>query len=62
MALYMVIPPKYAVNKEVETIKKNTGRSLNRRFSFLKKVYGDRKDFWGRGYFVSMVGLNGEVI
>jgi len=26
--LYMIIPPKYAVSKVVETIKKNTSRSL----------------------------------
>jgi len=35
----MVIPPKYAVSIVVETIKKNTSRSLNREFNFLKKVY-----------------------
>jgi len=37
--LYMVIPPKYAVSKVVEIIKKNTSRSLSRKFAFLKKVY-----------------------
>ena len=41
--LYMVIPPKYAISKVVETIKKNTSRSLSRKFVFLKKVYWDRK-------------------
>ena len=38
--LYMVIPPKYAVSKVVETIKKNTSRSLSRKFAFFKKVFG----------------------
>jgi putative transposase len=28
----------------------------------LKKVYWDRKGIWGRGYFVSTVGINEEVI
>ena len=60
--VYMVIPPKYAVSKVVETIKKNTGRSLTRKFVFLKKVYWDRKGVWGKGYFISTVGINEEVI
>jgi len=37
----MVIPPKYAVSKLTETIKKNTSKSLSRKFSLLKKVYWD---------------------
>jgi len=60
--LYMVIPPKYAVNKVVETIKNNTSRSLSIKFAFLKKVYWDRKGICGKGYFVSTVGINEEVI
>jgi len=55
-------PPKYAVSKVLETIKKNTSRSLSRKFAFLKKVYWDRKGIWGKGYFVSTVGINEEVI
>jgi len=30
--LHMIIPPKYAVSKVVETIKKNTSRSLREKF------------------------------
>jgi len=56
--LYMVIPPKYAVSKVVETIKKNTGRSLSIKFAFLKKVYWDDQGIWAKGYFVSTVGIN----
>jgi putative transposase len=58
----VVIPPKYAASKVVETIKKKTSRSLSRKFAFLKKVYWDRKGIWDKGYFVSMVGINEEVI
>jgi len=54
----MVIPPKYSVSKVMETIKKNASKSLRRKFTFLKKVYWDRKDIWGKGYFVSTVGIN----
>ena len=58
----MVIPPKYSVSKAAETIKKNTSRSLSKKFNFLKKVYWDKKGIWGKGYFVSTVGINEEII
>jgi putative transposase len=57
--LYMVIPAKYSVSKAAETIKKNTSRALSRKFTFLQKVYWDQKGIWGKGYFVSTVGING---
>ncbi len=60
--IYMVIPPKYAVSKVVKTIKKNIGRSLSRKFTFLKKAYWDRKGIWGKGYFVLSVGIKEEMI
>ena len=58
----MTIPPKYALSKVVETIKKNTSRSLSIKFTFLKKIYWDRKGIWGKGYFASTVGINEEVL
>jgi len=58
----MLIPPKYAVSKTVETIKNNTSRSLSKKFNFLQKVYWDKKSIWEKGYFVSTVGINEEVI
>jgi len=50
--LYMVIPPKYAVSKVVETIKSNTSKALKIKFAFLKKVYWDDRGIWAKGYFV----------
>ncbi|MHB9054319.1 MAG: IS200/IS605 family transposase [Thermoleophilia bacterium] len=41
--LRMIIPPKYPVSKVVETIKKNTSRSISKKFAFLEKVYWDGK-------------------
>ena len=41
---------------------KNTSSFLSRKFAFLKMVYWDRKGIWGKGYFVSTVGINEEVI
>ena len=60
--LIMMIPPKYAISKVVETIKRNTSRSPSRKFAFLKKVYWDSKGIWGKGYFLSKVGIHEEVI
>jgi len=60
--LYMVIPPKYAVSMVVETIKKNSSRALSKKFPFLEKVYWDKKGIWGKGYFVSTVGINEDII
>ena len=55
--LFMVIPPQYAVSMVVETIKKNTSRSLKKKFAFLKKVYWDNEGIWGKGCFASTVEL-----
>jgi len=60
--LYIVIPLKYSVSNVVETIKKNMRKSLREKFDFLKKVYWDGKGIWGKGYFVSTVGINGGII
>jgi putative transposase len=55
------IPPKYAVSQIVGYIK---GKSA----IHLARVYGERKrnfvgqSFWARGYFVSTVGRDEEVI
>ena len=55
------IPPKYAVSQVVGFIK---GKSA----IHLARVYGERKrnfvgqHFWARGYFVSSVGRDEEVI
>jgi len=56
--LYLIIHPKYAVSKVVETIKSNTSKALKIKFAFLKRVYWDDKGIWEKGYFVSTVGIN----
>jgi len=55
-------PPKYAVSKVVETLKKNTSRHLRKKFPFLQKVYWDGRGLWGWGYFVSTVGIDEAMI
>ena len=59
--MMIAIPPKYAVSQVVGYIK---GKSA----IHLARVYGERKrnfvgqHFWARGYFVSTVGRDEEVI
>ena len=60
--LHMVIPPKYAVSKVVETIKSNTAAALKAKYDFLKKVYWRGNGIWSVGYFVSTVGADEATI
>lgn len=60
--LHMVIPPKYSVSFVVEAMKKNTSKALREKFKFLDKVYWDREGIWSKGFFVSTVGINEEII
>ena len=59
--MLIAIPPKYAVSQVVGYIK---GKSA----IYLARVYGERKrnfvgqHFWARGYFVSTVGRDEEVV
>ena len=59
--MMIAIPPKYAVSQVVGYIK---GKSA----IYLARVYGERKrnfvsqHFWARGYFVSTVGRDEELI
>jgi len=59
--MMLSVPPKYAVSQVVGYIK---GKSA----IHLARVYGERKrnfvgqSFWARGYFVSTVGRDEEVI
>jgi len=61
--LHMIIPPKYCVSKVVDTMKTNTSRALQIKFShFLNQVYWDKGGIWSKGFFVSTVGINEEII
>jgi len=61
--IHMVIPPRYSVSKVVNVIKSNTSRALKKKFShFLKKVYWDGGGIWSKGFFVSTVGIDEEII
>ena len=55
------IPPKYAVSNVVGFIKGKSAISIARQFTGKTKNFTG-ENFWARGYFVSMVGLDEEVV
>ena len=61
MHMCISIPPKLAVSSVVEFIKGKSAISIARNFLGRKRNFtGER--FWARGYFVSTVGLEEEVV
>ena len=55
------IPPKYAVSKVVGYLKGKSAISIARKFKGRQKNF-DGEHFWARGYFVSIVGLDEEIV
>ena len=56
-----IIPPKYAVSKVVGFIKGKSAIHIARTYSGRQKNYVGQH-FWARGYFVSTIGRNEQVI
>ena len=55
------IPPKLAVSSFMGYLKGKSSLMIFERHANLKYKYGNR-NFWAKGYFVSTVGLNDEVV
>ena len=55
------IPPKYAVSKVVGYIKGKSAIAIARRFGGRERNFAGEV-FWARGYFVSTVGLDEEMV
>ena len=55
------IPPKYAVSNVVGYIKGKSAISIARNFIGRRRNFTG-ENFWARGYFVSTVGLDEEVV
>ena len=55
------IPPKYAVSKVVGYIKGKSAIAITRRFGGRERNFTGEV-FWARGYFVSTVGLDEEMV
>ena len=59
--MLIAIPPKYAVSQVVGYIKGKIAIHIARTYLGQRKNYGGMS-FWARGYFVSTVGTNEEVV
>jgi putative transposase len=55
------IPPKYAVSAVVGYIKGKSAIAIARRFAGKARNYTG-ENFWARGYYVSTVGLDEQVV
>ena len=55
------IPPKYAVSNVVGYIKGKSALHIARKFAGLKRNFTG-ENFWARGYFVSTVGLDENMV
>lgn len=55
------IPPKISVSSFMGYLKVKSSLMIFKRHANLKYKYGNR-NFWAKGYFVSTVGLNDEVV
>ena len=55
------VPPKYAVSNVVGYIKGKSAIAIARQFKGKQKNFNG-EHFWARGYFVSTVGLDEEVV
>jgi len=59
--VYIAIPPKYAVAQVVGYIKGKSAINIARKFGGRTRNFTG-ESFWARGYFVSTVGRDEEVI
>ncbi len=55
------IPPKYSVSNVVGYLKGKSAITIARRFKGKQRNFGGEY-FWGRGYYVSTVGLDEEMV
>ena len=55
------IPPKYAVSSIVGYLKGKSAIQIARQFCGRKKNFTG-ENFWARGYFVSIIGLDEEFV
>ena len=59
--LCLSIPPKYSISEVIGIIKVKSAIRMFNKFPNLKRTYWGC-NFWSRGYFVSTVGINEDVI
>ena len=59
--MYLSVPPKYSPSHMMKVLKRKSSEYLRREFPELCKKYWGMH-IWARGYFVSTVGIDREVI
>ena len=59
--MWITIPPKYALANVVGYIKGKSAISIVRNFAGRKRNFSG-ESFWARGYFVSTVGIDEDVV
>lgn len=59
--MYLSIPPKYSPSYVMKILKGKSAELLMREYKMFRKRYW-RSNIWARGYFVSTVGINKDVI
>jgi len=59
--LYLSVPPKFSASYVMKLLKGKSAEILMREFSQLRKQYWGMH-LWARGYFVSTIGVDKEVI
>jgi putative transposase len=59
--MYLSVPPKYAPSHVMKTLKGKSAEYLGKEFPELAKRYWGLH-IWARGYFVSTVGIDRDVI
>ena len=59
--MYLSVPPKHSPSYVMKILKGKSAELLHKEFASFRKRYW-RSNIWARGYFVSTVGLNREII
>lgn len=59
--MYLSVPPKHSPSHVMKILKGKSAENLRKEFPELRKKYWGMH-IWARGYFVSTVGVNSEVI
>jgi len=59
--MYLSVPPRYSVSSVMKVLKGKSAERLREEFPELRKKYWGLH-IWARGYFVSTVGVDREVI
>lgn len=60
--MILLIPPRYSIAAVIRKVKVDSAKDVRKEFEWMDKVYWGTRSLWGKGYFVSTIGLNEEQI